>query len=74
MKLKTMFMLLFFHLLSILNAGEIPDSLMAGQWIGQSMIIVTWCEQEYLDIDLKIDENGQVSGVVGDAIIGWSNS
>ena len=69
MKKKTMFMLLFFHLLSILNAGEIPDPLMAGQWMGQSKIIVSWCEQEYLDFDLNIDENGRVSGIAGDAII-----
>ena len=40
-----------------------------GTWKGEGKIIVTWCEQKQLAIELQIDSDGNVSGKIGDAHI-----
>ncbi|MFC1693017.1 hypothetical protein ACFL1R_05895 [Candidatus Latescibacterota bacterium] len=40
-----------------------------GLWTGEGKIIVTWSEKKYISFELLIDENGNVNGTIGDAII-----
>jgi hypothetical protein len=54
---------------SILAAGDFLTDSMIWQWEGTGKIIVTWCEQDSLPVDIWIDENGIVTGKVGDAEI-----
>ena len=54
---------------SILAASDFLTDSMIGQWEGTGKIIVTWCEQDSLPVDIWIDENGIVTGKVGDAEI-----
>lgn len=42
---------------------------LTGHFLGKAKIIVSWCKQDSLFFDLKIDKQGDVSGVIGDANI-----
>jgi hypothetical protein len=42
---------------------------LAGRWIGDSQVIVTWCNQKKIALDLTVHEDGRVSGTLGDAEI-----
>lgn len=50
-------------------ASELPDARLKGDWAGRAKIIVTWCEQEQLDLHLVIHEDASVTGTVGDAVL-----
>lgn len=50
-------------------AVEFPDLEMTGHWIGQCKIMVSWCEQESLQVDIEINQAGSVMGRIGDAKI-----
>ncbi|MCK4261743.1 hypothetical protein KAX00_01410 [bacterium] len=39
----------------------------AGTWEGKALIIVSWCSQKELDVLVKINPDGAVTGKVGDA-------
>ncbi len=39
----------------------------AGRWAGDAVIIVSWCEQKKLSVDITIGRDGKVVGKVGDA-------
>lgn len=45
-----------------------PDALQ-GKWKGEGNIIVSWCKQRYISLELEIDPDGTVCGRVGDAIL-----
>ncbi len=47
--------------------GELPDARLAGHWTGEARIIVTWCAQELLPVDLTVHDDGVVTGTIGDA-------
>lgn len=40
-----------------------------GNWIGKGKIIVNWCKQDSLTLDITIKEDGTVTGNIGDATI-----
>ena len=40
---------------------------MVGKWTGKGKIIVDWCDQEHLPVQLAIAAGGKVTGTVGDA-------
>ena len=42
---------------------------MNGSWSGDAKIIVTWCKQEKLPLQLTIRNDGTVSGRIGDAVL-----
>ncbi len=63
--LLSLFLLSF---LSTLIAQELIPELF-GEWHGKGKIIVTWCNQKTLDFDIKISEDGTVTGKIGDAEI-----
>lgn len=42
---------------------------LSGHYSGKAKIIVSWCKQDSLTFDLKIDNLGVVSGVIGNANI-----
>lgn len=44
-------------------------NILEGHFSGKAKIIVSWCKQDSLAFDLKIDKSGVVSGVIGDANI-----
>ena len=51
-------------------AGEtVVTSPMVGQWEGNGRIIVMWCQQTNLPIQLQIRADGSVTGNVGDAML-----
>lgn len=45
---------------------DVPEEYV-GHWKGHAKIIVSWCKQKQLPIDIEIHSNGNVSGFVGDA-------
>lgn len=48
------------------NAIDVtPD--MQGKWQGEAKIIVSWCQQDSLKLDINILPSGTVTGTVGDA-------
>ena len=40
-----------------------------GQWSGKGRIIVSWCDQEFIGLDIVIHDDQQVTGTIGDAVI-----
>jgi hypothetical protein len=46
-----------------------PPPELVGHWRGEARIIVTWCEQDTLAVDLTIETDGSVQGRVGDATL-----
>jgi hypothetical protein len=46
----------------------LPEA-MVGHWKGQARIIVAWCQQTNLVVELQIAPDGQVTGTVGDAAL-----
>jgi hypothetical protein len=42
---------------------------MVGPWRGQARIIVAWCQQTNLAVEIQIAPNGEVTGKVGDAAL-----
>lgn len=40
-----------------------------GRWKGSAEIIVTWCKQKELPIEIEIFPDGRVTGKIGDAIV-----
>ena len=50
------------------DKDTVPQA-MVGHWRGQARIIVAWCQQTNLAVDLQIAPNGQVTGKVGDATL-----
>jgi hypothetical protein len=47
----------------------LPAAGMVGAWEGDCNPVVSWCQQERLDIYLEIAEDGGLTGTVGDATI-----
>lgn len=47
--------------------GSVVTPAMAGDWEGNTRIIVSWCQQKNLALKLDIHADGSVSGSVGDA-------
>ncbi len=52
-----------------LNAQTILKNRFAGYWKGEGRIIVAWSEKKTITFDLQIHENGNVTGVIGEAVI-----
>ena len=52
-----------------LDRETILNNKLNGLLKGESKIIVTWCEKKYISFELHVDENGNVNGTIGDAII-----
>ena len=51
-------------------AGEpVVSPQMAGAWKGEAKIIVTWCKQKTLPIQVNILKDGTVTGTIGDATL-----
>lgn len=49
-------------------AGEsIVTPAMVGHWKGQAQIVVSWCQQRVLPVQVVIHPDGTVTGTVGDA-------
>lgn len=48
--------------------ADVPPGLV-GRWEGSGRIVVAWCEQERLAVDLTLADDGRVSGRVGDATL-----
>ena len=48
---------------------ETVSEAMVGHWKGQARIIVAWCQQTNLPMELQIASNGQVTGTIGDATL-----
>ena len=46
--------------------GSVTPS-MVGHWEGSARIIVSWCHQKNLSVQLDIHADGSVSGTIGDA-------
>ena len=44
-----------------------PPSELVGRWTGEARIIVSWCQQKKLPIDITIASDGAVAGTIGDA-------
>ena len=42
---------------------------LVGRWIGDAQVLVFWCNQKTIALDVAIDEGGRVSGSLGDAAI-----
>ncbi len=42
---------------------------MAGKWKGSGKIIVTWCEQKELPVEIEIFQDGRVTGRIGGAAV-----
>jgi hypothetical protein len=42
---------------------------LVGRWIGEAQVLVFWCNQKTIALDVTIDEGGRVSGSLGDAVI-----
>lgn len=49
------------------GAQATVESEMTGKWKGEGRIVVSWCKQKRLALDLEIGEDGSVEGRVGDA-------
>ncbi|MFA5239341.1 MAG: M56 family metallopeptidase [Phycisphaerae bacterium] len=61
-----------FSLESSNNSDEIDfnvPSEFTGHWKGRAMIIVNWCKQRWLSIDIEIKPDGTVAGQVGDSML-----
>ncbi len=50
-------------------AETVVSPAMIGDWQGNARIIVTWCQQRVLPVDLDIHADGNVTGKVGDATL-----
>ncbi len=49
--------------------AQVVDSLMHGTWFGTAEITVPWTVRRTLEVRLEIGANGQVSGMIGDALL-----
>ncbi len=56
-------------IVSLADKTDGPTKSMIGDWKGSARIIVTWCRQNNLPLQLRIRENGTVTGSVGDATL-----
>ncbi len=54
-------------LLCVQSAGANNYQDFVGSWFGNGKIIVAWCDQDQITLDLTIDAGGNVTGTVGDA-------
>lgn len=68
--------ILIFILISFFSSGfsaplldDSMSSSLTGNWQGNAIIIVSWCEQDSLPIDIQIFNDGKVTGAVGDATL-----
>ncbi|MBI5631231.1 MAG: hypothetical protein HY921_10160 [Elusimicrobia bacterium] len=48
--------------------AEVPVD-MVGSWKGSANIIVAWCKQKELPIEIEISLDGNVSGRIGEAVV-----
>ncbi len=46
-----------------------PGAQLLGRWTGAGAIIVNWCAQDSLPVNIVIHKDGTVSGKIGDATI-----
>lgn len=65
---KIIFIALLLFTFFSLRAQNIDDKI-TGNWSGKGKIIVTWCKQDSLSFDIKIESDGKVFGKIGDAEI-----
>lgn len=67
----TLFGLLLVVTTAVAAAKEAPAPPAAarGAWSGEAEIIVTWCEQDRLPVEVTIHEDGTVTGTAGDATL-----
>jgi len=49
--------------------GGLVTSSMVGHWEGNAQIVVSWCRQKTLHVNLDIKADGTVSGTIGDATL-----
>ena len=58
-------------MLSVVSAQieSFPPAKIIGHWTGKGKIIVSWCRQDSLPVDMEIHKDGTVSGTIGDAPI-----
>jgi len=51
------------------SGGETPFARLAGCWRGSAEIIVSWCDQKELPLEIRIHPDGRVEGTVGGATL-----
>ncbi len=49
------------------TVAQTVDTHLIGHWQGSGKIIVTWCQQDTLPVDMTITPDGKVLGTIGDA-------
>ncbi len=78
MKIKNLILIallfLIFSIMSTTNFAHAMTTLtspqnLTGNWQGNAVIIVSWCEQDSLLISIQIFRDGKVTGTVGDATL-----
>src|SRR5687767_11500925 len=54
---------------SLQAADNAVTTSMVGHWQGNARIIVNWCKQPHLQVEIDIHPDGSVTGTVGDATL-----